>query len=244
MSSSGVAPIRSVQRAAKVLELFEGGRSDLNLSEITRMLGFTRPTAHRYCMALRAVGLLRYAPDTGTYGLGSRLIELGAVALQAYPVVIKADPYLHELVERVKHTAVMTVWDSFAPVVARVNDNTGGNVRISVRVGTRLPLLESAQGSIYLAYSASIRDQFERTVTGDSLGDDLGKVRARGYSVHSLTAGMLTVAVPVFSRGAVVATIASIGTSAEMSDKIKMLAKELKRTAERLRQALEQEEAA
>lgn len=238
------APIQSIKRASMVLGLFESGRSDLNLNQITELLGFNRATAHRYCMALRAIGMLRYSPDTGTYGLGARVIELGTLALQAHPVTGKADPYLHDLVERVKQTALLSVWDGFAPVVARVNDNTGKNVRISVRAGNRLPTLDTAQGRIYLAYSASIREQFGGRATAGDMGPALSKIRDDGYDTGSITPGMLTVAVPVGSGDSVIATLAVIGMTADVSSKLLFLVNELKRTSARLSQAVEQEELA
>lgn len=239
MSHEGEAPIKSIERAARVLALFESGRTDLDLNEITRLLGFTRATAHRYCMSLRAVGLLRYSPDSGLYGLGARAVELGAVAMQTHPVVTKADPYLRELVERLDHTVVMTVWDGFAPVVVRVNDNTAANVRISVRLGTRLPTLESAQGLIYLAYSAAARRPYEHSSRLAELDGPAAEVRERGHATRSLTAGLLTVAVPVFGGNGVIATFAAIGTAVEMTDKISRLASELKRAAARLTREVE-----
>lgn len=211
------APIQAVERAAQVLGLFVGGHTDLDLSEIARRLGFSKTTAHRYLLSLRATGLLRYEPETGLYGLGARVIELGTSALDSLPIVGIAEPHLNQLVNRVDRTAVMTVWDGQAPVVVFANDNTSAIVRISVRVGSRLPLFRSAQGHIYLALSPSIRRQFEQSPELNALRADLERVRQSGVSIRSdVSQGIRAVGAPVFRANDVAATIALVGTEGTM----------------------------
>ncbi|MPZ53535.1 MAG: helix-turn-helix domain-containing protein [Acidimicrobiia bacterium] len=220
MTRSGT-PIQSIERAAQVLGLFVDGRSDLDLNEITRRLGFSRATAHRYCLSLRSVGLLRYEPETGLYGLGARVIELGTVALQSLPLVNIAAPYLHRLVAQTDRTAVMTVWDGQAPVIVRVNDNTSALVRISVRAGSRLPLFRSAQGHLYLAYSPSIVKQVDDEDELAKFESVLKRLREEGFSLRAdVTAGIRAIAVPLFRREEIVATFALVGTEGTMPDNI------------------------
>lgn len=217
MTTSGnSAPIQSIERAAQVLDLFIDGRHDLDLNEITELLGFSRATAHRYCVSLRKVGLLRYDPETGHYGLGARVIELGTVALNSLPFVRLAEPFIHELVKKVDRTAAMTVWDGQAPIIVHVDDGTSALVRISIRIGARLPVFRSAQGIIYLALSPSIRRQIARTDAAENLErleDELQRVRDTGVSMHSeVTRGIRAMGVPVFRDEDVVATFALVGT--------------------------------
>lgn len=229
------APIQSIERAAQVLGLFVDGRTDLDLSEITRLLGFSRATAHRYCVSLRSVGLLRYEPETGNYGLGARAIELGTVALQSLPIVNIAEPFLHQLVTTVDRTATMTVWDGQAPVIVHVNDNTSALVRISVRLGSRLPLFRSAQGAVYLAFSPSIRRQFAAEQALDDMEPALRAVRKLGVSFSAdVTDGIRAIGAPLFRRDELVATFALVGTVATIpEDPRAPMVRELMRIAER-----------
>lgn len=214
-----IAPIQSIERAAQLLELFADGRADLDLNEITKRLGFSRATAHRYCLSLRAVGLLRYEPTTGRYGLGARVIELGTAALEGLQILVTAQPYLHQLVTRVDRTSVMTVWDGQAPLIVRINDHTSALVRISIRLGSRLPLFESAQGRIYLALSESIRRQFEGTPELAALRNDLQQVREQGVSIRSqVSEGIRAIGAPVYRNGEVAATFAIVGTEGTVPD--------------------------
>lgn len=208
-----VAPIQSIDRAARLLGLFAEGNTDLDLNDITQRLGFSRATAHRYCMSLRAVGLLRYEPDTGRYGLGARVIELGTAALESLRIVAIAEPYLHELVTRINRTSVLSVWDGRAPVVVRVNDHTSTVVRISVRVGSQLPPFHSAQGHVFLALSDAIRRQFKNMAALAETKDDLEQVREQRISIRAdVSEGIRAIAAPVYRTESIAATIAIVGT--------------------------------
>lgn len=69
---------RSVERASRLLSVFTLGEPWLSLTELSKRAGLPKATAHRLAAALRACGLLTQAPD-GRYGLGIRLLELGAI---------------------------------------------------------------------------------------------------------------------------------------------------------------------
>lgn len=69
---------RSVERACRLLEAFNLQQSWLTLTELARRSELPKATAHRLAAALRSCGLLTQAQD-GRYGLGIRLLELGAI---------------------------------------------------------------------------------------------------------------------------------------------------------------------
>jgi DNA-binding IclR family transcriptional regulator len=238
---SAQGPIQSIERAAQLLGLFTEGRAELDLNEITRLLGFTRTTAHRYCMALRRVGLLRYEPSTGVYGLGARAIELGIAALDNLPIVKLAAPFMDDLVRSIDRTVVMSVWDGQAPVIVRVNDNTSDLVRISVRVGSRLPLFQSAQGLIFLALSPRVRQQYDGHPRLGDLADDLAFAERRQVSIRSeIAAAIRAIGTPVFHGREVAATLAIVGTIATVPDDVTSpMVEELLGTAAALSRELE-----
>ena len=191
------APInRSVERAARLLELFSVDEPELSLGEITARLGTSKATAHRYVTALRRAGLLR-ASD-GVYSLGPRVVELAATALAGLRIIKVAGPHLERLVADVNETAVLSIWDGEAPVVVRVDDNTDRLVRINVRTGSRLPL-DSAQGKVFRAH----------------LTDELPAVREAGVAFTArVVEGIAALAVPVFQGDEIVAAMALVGTTA------------------------------
>ena len=98
---------QSVERAARMLELFSVDEPELTLSQITSRMGLTKATAHRYATALRHAGLMR--ASNGVYTLGPRIVELAAAALAGLGVIRIADPHLRRLVNDTGQTAVLSV---------------------------------------------------------------------------------------------------------------------------------------
>jgi IclR family pca regulon transcriptional regulator len=195
------APVnQSVERAARMLGLFSVDEPDLTLSELTRRMGLTKATAHRYATALRAAGLLR--SHNGLYSLGPRVVELAAAALAGLGVIRVAEPYMLRLVAETGQTSVLSVWDGEAPVVVRVAENHERLVRIVVAAGSRLPR-DSAQGKVFRAF------------LGGNGDPDLETVRSEGFAANAVVVeGVTAVAAPVFQVEELVATIAVVGTSA------------------------------
>ncbi len=74
---SSDAPVnQSVERAVRLLGFFSPEEPELTLAQLTQRLGTSRATTHRYTLALRRVGLLRFDPGAAVYSLGPRIVEL------------------------------------------------------------------------------------------------------------------------------------------------------------------------
>ena len=203
---------RSVERLARIMDLFLRGRPELDLTEIAELAGFSKATTHRYCASLRSVGYLRYDQSTARYGLGARMIEFGAVATEGLPLAAAAEPYIHDLVKMVDRTIVMTVWDGHAPVIVRSNDNTSSHIRISVRVGVTLPVMSSAQGLTYLAFSPRIYNSFKNRPELDGIEAQLKRIRRDGVCIKPASPGLIAMAVPIFSGEEIPGTLAVLGS--------------------------------
>lgn len=230
--------IQSVERAAAILGFFTVARPRLTLTEMTARLGVSKATAHRYAMALRRVGLLRYDKLSADYTLGPQVLTLATVARSGLPIITTAGPFMEEIVKDVNETAVLSVWDGDAPVVVRVDDSTERVVRVSVRAGARLSALESAQGKVFCAYlSADERGDLDSEIgRSPRLAAELAAIRDAGLAVNTPEIhGVRTIAAPVFSEGKIIAVLAVLGTTATVSDDISSLtAKTLKRRANEL----------
>jgi DNA-binding IclR family transcriptional regulator len=205
----GEAPInQSVERAVQVLGFFSAEEPELTLAELTARLGTSRATTHRYAMALRRVGLLRYEPAAGIYSLGPRIVELAATALSGLRIIRIAGPHMERLAAELNETVVLSIWDGESPIVVRIADNTVRTVHIVVRTGSRLARTTSAQGKVFLAFG------------GGDLELDAGeadRVRSTHIGVNTLVEdGIRAIATPVFQNHEVVATMAVVGTIAKL----------------------------
>lgn len=236
VAPSGVVPIQAVERAAALLSLFSSNETEMSLGEIARRLSMSRATAHRYCVSLRETGLLHHDSVRNVYSLGPRIIQLGTAASNGLGILRIAAPYLERLVSLTNETAVMSIWDGSAPVVVRVHEATDRVVSLSVRVGTQLPLLSSAQGKVYLAFSPDAKRVHGVESELKRLEPELRRIRQSGTAGHAgVIPGVGVVAAPVFQGQEVAGTLALVGTAAAvpeapdsaLADKLRGVAAEL-----------------
>jgi DNA-binding IclR family transcriptional regulator len=217
----GEAPaIQTVQRAATILSAFTVEQPRLTLSELTASLGTSRATAHRYARALRAANLLRYDPYEARYSLGVQVLALEAAARAGLPIATVSEPYLAGLMGEIDQTVVLSVWNGESPTVVRCVDNTVGDLRLSVRTGSRLDLVRSAQGRVFCAYLpvGEVSGLARRLRTSSELRAAVESVRRTGVGVNaSADHGVRALAAPVFERDQIVATMAVIGTAAALT---------------------------
>lgn len=219
-SADVTAPtIQTVQRAALILDAFTPGRPFLSLNEITRRLGASKATAHRYTKALRAAKLLRYDERTALFSLGPQVLTLGAAARAALPIVSAAEPFMDELGRQTDETVVLSVWDGESPIVVRSVDNTDRVIRISVRVGARLDTMQSAQGRVFCAWLPveSVPGLARLLKRDPELLAELESVRRAGVSVNvPAVNGVRTLAAPVMQGETLIGSMAIVGTIASV----------------------------
>jgi IclR family pca regulon transcriptional regulator len=226
--SPGGTPLnRSIERAARLLGLFTPDRPELSLAEMTARLETTRATGHRYALALRHAGLLRYDSTRQMYTLGPRIVELAASALVGLRIIKVAGPHMERLVGAEDETVVLSVWDGESPVVVRVDDNTNRIARIVVRTGARLPRT-SAQGKVFAAFGAAGYDALTAS--------ELRRIRQTRIAVNSrVQEGIRAIATPVFQRTELTAAMALVGTAASIpQDPVSPAARALRAAAEAL----------
>jgi DNA-binding IclR family transcriptional regulator len=206
---SGTPLNRSIGRAARLLGLFSPEEPELALGAITARLGISKATGHRYALALRHAGLLRYDRTRQLYSLGPRIVELAAGALAGLRIISIAGPHMERLMANVNETVVLSVWNGESPVVVRSEDNTNRIARIVVRTGTRLPP-DSAQGKVFSAFGTDV----PRAGMSDT---ELARVRSTRIAVNSrVVQGVRAIATPVFQDAEVTAAAAIVGTTASI----------------------------
>ena len=213
----GVQPIQAVQKAVAVLNLFTVQEPELTLADIAERLDMSRATAHRYLITLRAANLLAYEPSRGVHTLGLKTLDYAAVvhdaARFASAFVRRAEPVLRRLSEETNHTAVASVWNGDSPVLVRV----GTQVRRMIVIATMplyscLPVFDSAQGRVFLAFSEEARRTHAADPRLRELEPELERVRSEKFASHDVTAdgGTTTMAVPVLVDDTLVGVIATL----------------------------------
>jgi DNA-binding IclR family transcriptional regulator len=215
--------LQVLARVTRVLDLFDHERSRIDLGYATEQLGLNRSTTYRYLTAMVKHGLLVHSPGQG-YALGPTLSRVGLLALDRLPLLDRADPIMRSLSEAVHETTVLSVWGGSGPLVARVHDEQSRFIRISVAVGSTLPIT-TAQGLVFLAHLAD-RRALDRALAGvpaasrDALLAHRDGIRRQGYALSDASGdGLRGIAAPIYGiDGSLTATLALIGTINRMPE--------------------------
>lgn len=209
-----------LNKVRAILDAFADGLERAGPAEVAAKIGTNKSTTFRILKSMEQVGLLDRSPD-GTYSLGIRLMELGALVGERLDVRRIAEPILRKLRDAVGQTVFLTVrHDDVAVCIDRL---PGSHVEVmALRLGGGLPLYCGAAPRVLLAGldEAALerylgRAPFEpRTpytlTTADALRADVLQTRSQGYtlSLEDVTLGVAAVGAPIFDhRGRVVAAI-------------------------------------
>lgn len=221
-------------------------------SEIASRIGANKSTTFRLLDSMERIGLLDRT-RSGSYALGLRLMELGALVESRLDLRRVAEPELDGLNEAIGLTVFMTV--RHADQATCIDRIPGANVDVlGLRLGGIIPLhlgagprvlLASLTGAELAAYlrSAPFRPATPHTLTTSAqLRADVELTRARGYalSMEDATLGVAALGVPVFdASGRTVAAISVAGLRHEFEgDREAAIAGRLQASAARVSAAL------
>ena len=188
--------IQVLDRALALLEALSQHGPNLNLPQISELLGLHKSTAHRLIMVLERHRLIERNSTTGKYRLGLKLFELGTMAVSQLDLRERARPFLEQAVAATGETVHLCIYDN-GEVVYLDKVEPARSVRLASSVGRRNPAHCTAVGKAILAFlpesevEAGVQRHGLRQLTRNSLGTlmevkaDLARVRKRGYSVDN-----------------------------------------------------------
>lgn len=248
------ATSQSLERGLAILSSFRSGRPLLGVSELSREVGLSRSTTHRYVATLASLGYLRQDAPTRKYRLGPRVLDLGFSSINSMELREVAAPYLRQLSDDTGYTVNMAILDDLDIVyvercrTARVGQR---DIDLNLHVGSRLPAYCTSLGKALLAHlpdaeqtDVLARIDFTRRgpntlVSRDELARELARVRANGFAINNeeLAYGLRSIAAPVFAHGG--EAVAGINlavhrTMVSMEDLVAGLSSRLRRTAEEI----------
>src|SRR5262252_4136372 len=95
---------QSLERGLAILSAFRSDRPLLGVSELSRQIGLTRSTTHRYVATLAKLGYLQQDAATKRYRLGPRVLDLGFSAIHSMELREISAPHLQALSDETGHT--------------------------------------------------------------------------------------------------------------------------------------------
>ncbi len=221
---------QTVDKALHVLDAVAESEEPISLTALVAETGLEKTTTHRLARSLADGGLLRFDPETRSYTLGWRLIELGALASQRTKALNVADRYLNKLRDETGETIHLGAYDN-GEVVYLAQHSSSAAVVVRARVGQRRPLHSTAMGKALLAFGPDdwlvrylkepLAAYTENTIREkEELQEHLRRVRRVGFAVddEEMSEGIRCVAAPILDHtGLAVAAISATGPAFRVS---------------------------
>ena len=143
--------VQSVTVAARILNALAKAGGRVALKTLATETGLARAKVHRYLRSLRTAGLVAQQPDTSLYQLGPQAIAIGLAALRGVNPVAEVCNALPALRDDINQTVTAAVWSEAGPILVAMQESDHW-LTMNIRIGSRLPVLSTAIGRIFLAY--------------------------------------------------------------------------------------------
>ena len=144
----------TVDKALELLSYFSAQRSQIGLSEISKLAGYNKATTRRLLVALQGHGMLEQLNDTKKYRLGPAFLRLARVREAAFPVQVVVQPIVEQLAAETGETAHFSLALGSKLGTISLKESPRAN-RVSLEPGETLPLHATASGIAYLAFAPS-----------------------------------------------------------------------------------------
>nr|WP_174506270.1 IclR family transcriptional regulator [Acinetobacter sp. Marseille-Q1620] len=224
--------VQSLEVGLCVLDALIAGRSPMMLKELAEKLSMHPAKVHRYVVSLVRMNYARQLDD-GRYALGDQAWRLGLSFIQRTDAIQAAQPMIYDLHRQLDCGLQISKWTSQGPLIVQwIEPNQP--VSVITRVGSIMPLLNSATGRAYSAF-------MPENVIKPLLEQEWQEKNNQGLNVHpanweefqkmksvivgqgiatvsgDLLAGVNAACVPVFNiHGEVEFCIAALGSEAHL----------------------------
>src|SRR3954466_11311904 len=168
--ASGVtkrAGIQSVEVGFGLLQALGQAPGPLMLRDLAAAAGMSAAKAHRYLVSFQRLQLVVQDAASTRYDLGPAALQLGLASLARLDAVRLARERATVLMERIGHTVALAVWGNHGPTVVHWEESPSA-VTVNLRLGDVMPLLSSATGRCFAAYTSKdaiaplLRDELAR----------------------------------------------------------------------------------
>ncbi|GAB7053651.1 IclR family transcriptional regulator [Paenibacillus naphthalenovorans] len=245
--------IQSVERALRILDLFDEYHKELKITEISSRMDLHKSTVHSLLKTLQEYHYIEQNPDNGKYRLGMKLLERSSRLVQSLDIRQAANPFLQKLSKTTGQTAHLVILDGKEGVYIDKVEGDKAVIRYS-RIGRRIPLHCSAVGKALIAFKSpeqirsilkgyEYQKHTEKTIrTEEAFLQELERVRKRGYATDDQEnePGVFCIAAAVRDHsGEVIAAISVSMLKARVTDEdkeeyVKLLLQTVEELSERM----------
>jgi IclR family transcriptional regulator, acetate operon repressor len=223
--------IQVLDRAVAVLNSFTPEHAKLGVTEIARLTGLTRGTAHRIVANLESHQLVQRVQPGNRYTLGPGLLRLAYSARVGINLQECAEPIMMRLRDETNETVGLHVVDGeFNRKVIDQVESRHSIRRTYTNIGEPIPIHQGAPGKALLAHLPTEVQQevfsgpleaatYNTIVDPELLKRELESVLDKGFAISlaERVPEVRTIAVPVFDyRESVVAALSVTGPSSRV----------------------------
>lgn len=224
--------IGSISKLCVLIEMLSSQKS-WELAALCRAVGMPKTTVHRMLLTLEDNGYVVQEKQRGEYCLSFKLFSIGSRMLGHSNLVDIARPYCRELLEAVDETVNLCVVSGTEMLIVD-KQVTSQMLRQDSIIGSSFPLIQSASGKIFLAFTDEnetekvlnlIKLQLSPTHSEQLLRDlriELEKVRQTGlaYDYEEVFKGVRCTAAPVYDfQNKLAATISISAPTVRLNEK-------------------------
>lgn len=223
--------IQVIERMMSLLDALAVSPEPASLKQLSLATALHPSTAHRILAAMSSARFVE-RQDAGTYRLGIRLLELGAIVKSRINLREVALPFMQELHEQIGEAINLGTRHDDEIVYLERTSSGRSLVRVVYLVGGRAPLHLTSLGKLFLAADGpqKVREYAKRTglpgktprslTSLEALEKELDKVRRHGiaYDDEEAELGLKCVAAPIYDdEGHIVAAL-SVSAPADRHD--------------------------
>ena len=211
----------SIEKAIKVLFLFQGEKTVWGVREISAHLGYNPTTVQRILNTLKAYSFVDQDLNTRRYRLGNIFFSFLQTLQTNYSVIGTVQPLMNDLLSRIQETVHLETIEGMNRICIHTIESSK-RLKASMPIGSKAPLYSGATSKCLLAFSSQdfieeyLKDAklipiTKNTITGiKDLRKELESIRKKGYaeSLGELTPGLGALSAPLFNhRGDLLAAL-------------------------------------
>ena len=132
--------IQSLQIGLNILEILAKEKEPLKFTDIQNRTSMTKSNLYKYLATLSQFGMIYRNPQTNTYTLGHKLVQLGNVALSHTSIIEMVIPYFKKINEQTNLTVLLAVPSPQGPLISYISNSVEYGINIGAQMGTHLPL--------------------------------------------------------------------------------------------------------
>ena len=245
--------IQSLERAFSILELFQNGKNELSLKEISDSIKLNKSTTFGLVNSLTTLGYLLQNEDNQKYSLGLKILSLTNAVKMNNILIRVSHPYLEKLSSKYRET-VHSAMEMNGNIVYIDKVDADSSIYINTQVGTKNYMHCTGVGKVLLAYKSDAQIEsflsthqlkaltYNTITSPEHLKNEMAQIRKNGYGNddEEIEMGLSCVAVPVMKSENTPGFAISVAgpTVRILEHKKNGLAKELKNISSELSQII------